>query len=166
MKRYALIGAVAAALLLASFAVGRYSAPKPSIKTVTVERVVTKEVKGEDKTLHETKTVVVYRDRIIHKDGTVEDKSETKTTVGLDTKDHTTDAVDTSTSKQATLEIKTSRADWHVGLLVGTPVLTPSLLLGVQVERRILGPFYAGVWALNPTNGFKPTVGLSLGVVF
>jgi len=68
-------------------------------------------------------------------------------------------------------------AQWHLGVLIGTaprfdsPTDTP-LLLGVEAERRIVGPVFLGAWVMagSPVVGaFKVTnaaVGLKVGVEF
>ncbi len=68
-------------------------------------------------------------------------------------------------------------AQWHLGVLVGTaprfdsPTDTP-LLLGIEAERRIVGPVFAGAWVMagSPVVGaFRVTnaaVGLKMGFEF
>lgn len=58
--------------------------------------------------------------------------------------------------------------DWHVSLLAGTDYVRASdgltrsdFFLGAHVERRVLGPFYLGAWALS-----SGAAGLSVGVTF
>lgn len=62
-------------------------------------------------------------------------------------------------------------AQWHLGVLVGTaprfdsPTDTP-LLIGVEAERRILGPVWLGAWGMagSPVVGGFKVVNASLGL--
>lgn len=171
--------------LVAAFLAGRYSARKPDVKVVThtvTQQVETKTTQAttehaQDEVKHEVKTIVVYRDRISHPDGTVEDKSETKETDGLTSQDlQTTDQqvkVDDRKLRvekdDSTVTVSTPRDNWHVSLFAGSPIsLNPDLLVGASVERRILGPFYVGAWVMvAPTERtLGPAGGVSLGVSF
>jgi len=62
-------------------------------------------------------------------------------------------------------------ANWHVSALVGAPVRLPlpnlstDLVLGVEAERRVMGPFWGGLWTTGNLNGgFQG--GVKLGVQF
>lgn len=162
---------LALTVLTGTFAVGRHTAPKPTVTVQTVERVVTKTVtvQAEAKEVKVLKTVVVYRDRIVHKDGTVETKTESHSTSGSDTKQTDTKGITSSASTDVTqrLTITTAQPNWHLALLAGSPVsLSPALRFGASVERRVLGPFYIGAWALVGPSGGSPEGGLSIGVSF
>jgi hypothetical protein len=62
-------------------------------------------------------------------------------------------------------------AQWHVGALVGlTPQFLPTVgvqnwVIGAEVERRIVGPVFGGVWGAGTTTG-QGMGGLKLGVEF
>jgi len=67
-------------------------------------------------------------------------------------------------------------AQWHMGLMAGVAprldnvALTP-VMVGIEVERRILGPVWVGAWGMagSPVTGFNVvngTAGLKLGVEF
>lgn len=62
-------------------------------------------------------------------------------------------------------------AQWHVGVFGGVnPQLVPSLkvnsyVIGGEVERRIAGPFWLGVWGAGTTTG-QGMGGLKVGMEF
>jgi hypothetical protein len=62
-------------------------------------------------------------------------------------------------------------ADWKVGVLAGIqPQFRPELslsnyVLGAEVDRRIAGPFWVGVWGTS-SNSFQVTAGLKASVEF
>lgn len=153
------LGILGALVLLAgAFSAGRFSAPL-QVETRDVERVVYKdkivevvktvEVKGK------TETKIVYRDRVITRDGTVTEREVEKTVAKEDTKT-TNDGEKVATregDRTATHEKTTTlRPDWRVGLLLGASLSKPlvpiygPVVLGVSVERRILGGLSLGVW--------------------
>jgi hypothetical protein len=157
------------ALLVAAFAVGRFSSREPDVRDVerivyqdrVVEKVVTVTVKEE------AKRVVIYRDRVIKPDGTrIErevEKTETDTKIA-DTR--TGEKVDTREGTKDREHVVTSPLpQWRVGALVGVGLRVDPFVLvpayGAHVERRIAGPFFVGVWGLH-----TGTAGLSLSLEF
>lgn len=70
----------------------------------------------------------------------------------------------------------TNQKDWKVGVLLGTslyplPEVSPTapyinpIIVGVQVDRRIIGPFNAGLWV--QTRSFKTVeAGLAISIDF
>lgn len=78
--------------------------------------------------------------------------------------------------KEVLIEKKPVLPDWHMGLLVGaslrTPVSDTPLMVGIEVERRLLGPFFLGAWGMagSPVvGGFNVTnvtFGIKLGAEF
>ena len=162
---------LAGIVLTGTFAVGRYTAAKPTVTTKVVERVVTKTVtvQAEAKEVKRLQTIVIYRDRIVKKDGTVETKTESHTTTGSDSKETDTKSI----HKNADVDVSSqysavyAQPNWHLVALVGSPVsLSPALRFGALVERRVVGPFYLGAWALVGPSGLNPEAGLSIGVSF
>lgn len=156
--------AIGAGLLVAAFSAGRFSAPvQTEVQEVekivyqdrVVEKVVVKRAKAEEK--------VVFIDRTITDAGVHELITErTKT----DETEKTKDEVDRTTSAEKQREQKattTLRPDWRIGALVGASLREPALplsgnlVLGVQVERRVVGGVSVGAWA--------NTVGAAGGVV-
>lgn len=157
-KRYAVIVVVAVLALAGAFVGGRFSAPLQvqTIDTVSVkfqDRVVEKVVTVEKVVQAQAK--IVYRDRVITKDGTITEHEVEKTDTKTDTV-KTAEGVKVSdrassidTVKQTTV---TLRPSWRVGLTVGAswpkPLLAFAgpLVIGVQVDYRIIGGLTAGVW--------------------
>jgi hypothetical protein len=137
---------VAGAAGFTGFAAGRLNALEQVeehalVLTVTREKTVERWRKAKDR--------IVYVERTTSPDGTtVEKRSERETEraeLARDT-EHRTD------TRAETSKVTTSRPDWRVGVLAGAawtpPALTIAgpLVLGVQVERRIIGPVSLGAW--------------------
>ena len=169
-RNYLIAAAVILAAVVGAFSAGRFSAPmkvetrdveKVVFKDRIVEKVVTVVAKAEVKT--------VYIDRVITKEGTVTERIVERTT----TKEDTTKKDDTATSHEGTADtshvsIVTLRPSWRVGILAGgsfqQPLLPISgpLVLGVTAEYRIAGGLWVGLWTL-PQHG---AVGASVGFEF
>lgn len=145
-------GSIALLVLLGlSFSAGRYTAPE---KVREVEKLVWKDRAEEKGSTKKAKAVdrIVYVDRVITKDGEVREKRMTKTL---------TDAREVAevarvTESSGAFEKSTTttlRPDWRVGVLAGASLREPlvpiagPLVLGVSVERRIVGGLSAGAWA-------------------
>ncbi len=174
-------------LPVAAFVAGRYFVPVPE-RVVTqeriVERVVIKEVIKEvekivrvkdttDKTKIHTETT-----KTTNPDGTVIEKTVTDT--GVDKTEHEKEEKivikevikevfkDRIVEKIVTVD---NRRDWRAGVLVGiSPNLLPapsvnSILVGGEIDRRIVGPFSVGVWGMGSTTG-QGMGGLSLKLDF
>lgn len=183
--RWLLTGAAALAACGLAFTAGRISGPVKTIetvKTVTVEKVVTKtEVQVVEKVV-EKKVYVKAVARDVHTetvttkapDGTVTTKVTTddKTKVGVTNTDIAKTDINASASATTTDDkvVKTEMTkitesyipQWHLGLRAGgglTLPRSPTLVVGVTAERRILGPVFAGLWAdlhLNVIPGVTP----------
>jgi len=165
---------VALALLAGAFSAGRFSAPlkvetRDVERVVTVEKVVEKIVTVEVKAKAETK--VVYRDRVVTKEGEIRERIVERTVTKEDEK-RTTDA-DSEKTKDATattehVSIVTLRPSWRVGVLIGGSVQRPALdisgplVLGATFEYRVLGGWWLGLWTL-PQHG---AIGASLTFEF
>lgn len=154
------IGVLVGALALAgAFSAGRFSAPlQVETKTITVKGETIHE-KGETIYIHDQakiETRVVYRDRVITKDGTIteheveraEAKTESKVSAASNTE--RTATLTESKTEQKTV---TLRPSWRVVALVGAqwpkpllPIAGP-LVLGLEVDYRIAGGLSAGLWA-------------------
>jgi hypothetical protein len=129
--------------LVAAFSAGRFSAPERVEERVeyrTELRTVTVQAKARER--------VVYREKVTTPDGTVTEKTSLRDVSKVDT---TTKAAASTTAVQ---ERKTElRADWRVGAQIGASmqkpalVITGPLVLGVTVERRVVGGLSAGLWA-------------------
>lgn len=137
-------GLVVAAL---AFSAGRFSAPE-QVEVREVERVVYRDKVVTVKAKAETK--IVYRDRVSSPDGTVREKTEERTA----TNEGSSSASDRTGERQAERQNTTTlRPDWRLGVKAGASLVTPALpitgplVVGVEVERRIVGGVSAGVWA-------------------
>jgi hypothetical protein len=136
-----IIATIAIAL---SFAVGRYTSPekiKTEIKTVEVEKVVTKVV-------HQVVTVIEKPD------GTKETTTVT---------DARSDSKTNSTSTNELKEITISKDRINVSVLAGSsfPLNLNSPIYGVSASKSLIGPVSVGIWGLS-----SKEVGLSLGLNF
>lgn len=155
-------------LLLAGAFVGGYMAhPDAPARVEVQEKVVYKDrvVEVEKRVEVKAATKVVYRDRVITRDGTVTEHEVEKTETKSDTRTDTSKTAEKQGHSETSSQTRVASPDWRVGALVGLDArslapLTPSY--GVIVERRILGPVSAGIWALNT----GPQVGLVLSVEF
>ncbi len=166
-----LVGALLAA---SSFAVGRYSAAGPDVREVErivyKDRVVEKIVEVKVKQAAEVK--IVYREKTTKPDGTTVERTAERTDTKTDEKTDT--KTDTERTAEGTRDVErvviAQKPDWRVGALVGADVafnpLAASLLVGVQVERRIAGPFSVGIWALVRPSPFGLAAGGSLALEF
>lgn len=171
-KKRLLIALGAIAALALAFSAGRFAAPA-KIHTVTVTQTV---VKTEIKTVEvekrvEAKAQVVYVDRIIYKDGTVHEKTETRI-AETSTTDHASKTDEKESTKVAAKTEQIVSNDYPrltVGLLGGyqfksqvnlIPQLGP-FALGLTVQYRIAGPLQVGAFGLS-TGAF----GIMLGATF
>lgn len=174
-KHWRLVGVslLAIGLICGSFAAGRASVPELPARVVerveyrdrVVEKVV--EVKAKDEA--KAKTVVVYRDRLVKPDGTkIEHEVERSDSVQVtDTKTATVGEMDAARDLKTERVVEAQRPQWRVSALAGVtnPRLSPLSVektFGVMVERRVVGPVSAGVWALSG----GPSLGLALSVEF
>jgi len=146
--KYKISGAVA--ILLVTFALGRYSVNVVSVKTK--ESVAQVDVKKD------TQNVVTKTHEVETKkpDGTVQTTIDTtiQAVTKNDDKETQTDKVD-----QTVTAAKTSTV--NISLLAGYHYGDTSPLYGASVSKELLGPITIGLFGL--TNG---TVGASVGVNF
>lgn len=139
------------------FSAGHFLGPE-RVETRTQVVTVQHEVKVQAKALTRT----VYVEKVTQPNGTITEKRSEQLAEKVDT----TTKADSSSS--ATTERKVElRPDWRIGVLAGAtwkePALTIAgpLVLGVQVERRILGGVSVGAW--GSTQG---AAGASVSVEF
>ncbi len=159
LPRGGLIAAGVVLALVGAFVGGRFSAPE-QIRYEEHETLTTHEATVYTKVLrvevvkHETKVVV--RDRIVSPDGTVreheEERSSTDERAVTDAHEAETKTVEVFRDRDVVRTV-TLRPDWRVGVLAGGSLQKPwlpiagPLVLGIQVDRRIIGGLSAGVWA-------------------
>ena len=149
-------------ILIVGLAVGRYSNAGKTVTTETKTAEKDQTTKKIDTDKKVNRDIII--DRIQLPDGTIKtethivDKSETNT----DTKIEQT-ITKSSDSKTTTT---TAKQDWHVAVLTSMSHNNDNFIpgefsYGVNVERRIIGPFTVGAFGLS-----NQTYGLSLGVSF
>jgi hypothetical protein len=173
MTRQRLILAVAALLaLVGSFGVGRYSRA-PSVVTKDVVRVeirdvIKTQVVHDVQTVHDTETKLRTVTRWQTTPGgvtTVVQEVARDTQAETKRADHI-DAKQDRETQQTSVTVHTvdARPTWSVSLMPGAQLagaravdLYGPLVLGVAIERRILGPVWLGAW--GSTSG---AAGLSL----
>ena len=138
--------------LLATFAAGRYSVQdKPAVKII---QTVQQETKQDEKKDTHTITKVLY---IKEPNGAV----ETTTTMDTVVADHVDTKVDEVVHTQETIT-PVKRSKINLSVIAAENLTSPGIpLYGMSIQKEVLGPLTAGVWALN--NG---TVGISIGIDF
>lgn len=144
---------IAIAVLVAAFAVGRYTAPeKVKIETKVVE--IEKQVVVHDTTTKKKVTHIV----ITHPDGTKEE-----TTITEDITKEKDKTSNTHEDKQETVKEETkSSSKLTLSALAGVHVSSsPDLVYGGMVSKQVLGPISIGLWGLT-----DKSVGASVGVSF
>ena len=125
------------ALIAIALGAGIYIGKSQFSKTVEVEKEVTR-----------TDVVTVVRE-VVKPDGT---KETTSTTT-----DHSISKRDST----STTSLAPRQPDWHVSVSYSKTFSDPAPVYGLQVERRILGPFSLGVRADT-----EKTIGIVIGMEF
>lgn len=181
-----LISITALLLVLIGFFLGRQNAPEKIVeKEKVVEKIVYKE-KVEEKRETDTK---VNEDKDIHEEKTIEIKpdgtkiikvvtdTKTKTDTVIKEKEYIDRIVEKEVEKLVVKEkIIENKNDWIVSAKLGTNFnqLSPSLIapyfspimVGVDVNRRIIGDVYVGAWGLTDTNLKNIQAGIQLTIQF
>lgn len=143
------------ALAVAAFSAGRFSTPieveeRTDVRTVYRDRVVEKRTEAAAR----VETRVVYRDRIVKPDGTKIEREIEKSGTA-ETVENKIDRVEERQAEK-TIEIVKRvevRPDWRVSVSAGASLREPlvpiagPLVIGLEVDRRIIGGVSAGVWA-------------------
>lgn len=186
-----------ALLLVLGVLAGWYMKPavvkiEEKIKVVEVEKqIVVEKEKVRVEVVRVTDKQIVERWRRESTETELPDGTKTKTTTeekNIDTvvKDVTNNVKVVEVEKQVVVEklvtvdreirIEPKLENWSINVLAGVqPKLLPQLetdvILGVQAERRIAGPFWAGIWTqavtpsqFNKINGIQ--AGISAGIKF
>lgn len=159
-------------LLIASFIAGKYTTPE-KIVTKIEEKVVVKEVvkwkKSESKEDNKNKETIIvettYPDGTVKKETRIIDKGTVKISLNQER------SKESESSKVVTIEKSTTneKSNWQVSLLASTQNLSyndissgkTEINYGIHVQKRVLGPFYLGGFALD-----TKTFGLSVGGIF
>lgn len=189
--------AVAVVCLLAGIGIGWGCKPavvetKEVTKDVIVEKKVVDEEAVQTEVEKRVKEITAQMDShqvvvvVTKPDGSKTETTTTDTHSKNDTKD-TTDQTKTQivtvvkevqVDHTVTVEktVTPVLAQWHVSILAGVaprfdaPSTTP-IMIGVEAERRIVGPVFVGAWVMagSPVTGFNVTnaaVGLKVGIEF
>ncbi len=184
----AVIGCLAA--LAAAFLMGRYTGPTKTVEKTQIQvvekQVVKTEIKYVDREVRVKDTARnVHREVRVVKapDGTVtttvvtDDKTKINQASSKEVQSTSDTLAERSSSKTLTTEktVESARPDWHMALQLGAGAalpIEPQMAIGAVVERRIAGPFWAGLW-INVQLSVAPTVvprgvigGLSMGLEF
>jgi len=151
-------------IILASFMVGRYTVPTKTI-TKTEIQVVTKTVEVDKTATQVDKDVIVTETD--KPDGTKVKETQYVDRVNTET----TDIKNSQTKSDSKSETITTneKYNWNVAALAGVnseqSLFDKQIGYGAIVQRRIIGPFYLGVWG----EGFGTPVksgGISIGGSF
>lgn len=160
--KYLAIGAI---LLVSSFMAGRYTTPTKTVVKVE-EKIVEKEVvkyvevqaKSEKKDVETVVIETILPDGTIKRETKIVDKTITdeKKKIDLDKQKE-----QTKISKREEIT-ENSKSDWMVSVMVSAKENDLSRQnFGVHIQRRIIGPFYLGVYGEE-----NKGLGLSIGGTF
>lgn len=153
---------VLVALVLGSFAAGRYTLPAKVI-TTTQTVAVDNKTSAEQDDVNQSKHVVT-------KTKTTEKPDGSKVTTTVTTSDTNTDkdkkvaSTDDSTiTKATTKEVVNNTSTVNLSLMTGTKFSFGAnpLVYGGSVTKQVLGPVTIGVWGLSSGEG-----GASVGLTF
>jgi hypothetical protein len=155
-------------LVSTGYAAGRYIAPEKVVTKIETKVEIKEIIKWKtnlSKDEKKDKEIVIIE--TIMPDGTIkrEKRIIDKGTIKLDlSKQSEKDSSTTKSEKKQEIKIKNS-PDWKLsGMVLVSPksqIIDSGLTYGLLIERRIIGPFYLGAFAIN--NG---AIGASIGVTF
>lgn len=143
-----------AALVVAAYSAGKFSGPEQTSERVSVvtafrDRVIEKRVEVESA----RRDRVVYRERVIHVDGSRVERETEREIAASERKTEAVKAQETVRVERVEIEKRIElRPDWRVSVQAGASLQAPAvpiagpLVLGAQVDRRIVGGVSAGVW--------------------
>lgn len=165
LKAKVIIGAVLSVVLFIGGA-GLGWALKPEVvrveeklKTVEVEKqvvVVQEKVRVEVVRIKDSQVAERYRKETVHSpDGTVRQTEERNIDTVVKEKENTVEVKVVEVEKQVVVEKQVEKLvkvepvlpNWQVSLIGGIELPTPMPVVGLSVDRRIAGPFWAGVAA-------------------
>lgn len=174
----------------ASYSWGRFDAPTKTVEIIKTAEEIKDVEKTKDTTKESENKIVdtnenkhVHRETIeeVKPDGTkivkhIEDVNETKVIKEVEIK-----YVDKVVEVEKTVEIERKvevekivekdKSNWGVSARVGVDFMKLTnqpfpVTIGLQVDRRIIGPFKVGVWVNTETTFKSVTGGVSLGFEF
>lgn len=141
---YKLLAVISIVLALGGYAVGRYLQP-PEVVTKEVEKIKEVEVIKRD-----VKTIIK---EVVRPDGS----KETTTTIDESTRENTR----RQTDNQKEVIVAASKPQWKAGLTAKASISNIVPVYGVQVERRVMGPFF-----VNAQGWSDGTAALGLSLEF
>lgn len=165
-------------LVLVAFALG-YGTALRTRPAKVVTQVQTQTVYKDRIIEHQAKDRIVYRNVV--RTVTVDRKPTGEVTTTTTIADHSTDKTDVraniddrsdgALSSNSTSVTVNARADWRVSALVGAELSLKAPYFsgpayGVEVDRRIIGPIWVGLWGLRMPSGSSGVVGISLSGEF
>lgn len=172
-RTWAIVVVVVLVVGAGAFSAGRFTAPE-STKTVEVEKVVFKDrvVEKVVTVVEQAKaeTRVVYRDRVVTKEGEVRERIVERTATREESHGETNGETVTEREARGDSETRvevTVRPVWRVSAQVGASLREPllpiagPLVVGLGVDYRIAGGVSAGLWANS-----VGAAGLSLSLEF
>lgn len=152
---------------VAAFMVGRYTTPGPDVVVATNYKFVERRV--EVVRVEKARDRVVYRNVTVKPDGTRIDHSVERSVTETKSAKTTDSATDSAGDAKQT--VSSYKPQWRVGVLVGLnvgglhfdrPVGWELLAAGAFAERRLVGPFWIGLWGQST----GPSFGLMLSGEF
>lgn len=148
------------------------------IKTVEVEKqvvVVQEQVRVEIVKVKDSQVVERWRrEKTQSPDGTIREVEEKNIDTVVKEKENTTEVKIVEVTKEVVVEKLVDRvikidpvlANWHIGVTGGTQLLVPVPVFGVEVERRIAGPFWLGLYGNMNTQLNSGQVGAKVAIEF
>jgi len=160
-KYKVIIGSV---VILSAFAVGRYTVPTKVVekeKLVYKDRVVVKKIYEKDTTKKNDKITIKLV--TIKPDGTktIETKIVDKGEMIVSENGKVDVVKETEITKETEKTTESSHDQWLLSVVVKANINNPVPDYGLQVQRRILGPFHLGAFVYKSTD-----VGASVGISF
>jgi hypothetical protein len=158
------LAGVAAIVVLASFMVGRYTVPTKTVTKTEVKTVTNTEENKKVDTQQDKDVIVTETDK---PDGTkviVTDHVDRVNTESVDVKN-----TQTATDSKSSTVTTNDKYNWNVAALAGVnsadSLFNKQIGYGAIVQRKIIGPFYLGVWGEGFGTSNKAG-GVSLGGSF
>jgi hypothetical protein len=160
-KKLIIDAAISIAMLLIAFCIGRCT-KHPTERVVTIDREVKVQV-HDAATTSQAATRVETRLQTVWVTKTVRSPDGTKVTERTTTQGGSSEATTKASLSEVvhdvqvkTIEVvkyketKTALPNWHITGRVGTGFDALRPTYGVEAQRRILGPCWAGVWIQGP----------------
>jgi hypothetical protein len=151
-------------IILASFMVGRYTVPSKVVTKTEIQTVTQIAETAKVNTQQDKDVVVTETDK---PDGTKIKQTEYVDRVNTESVD--TKTTQTTTDSKSSTVTTNEKYNWNVAALAGVSsdqsLFDKQIGYGAIIQRKIIGPFYVGVWG----SGFGTPVksgGVSIGGSF